>query len=259
MTQMSTPTPPPPTAPRFYCAALPAPRLHEAEAVLDADQARHARKVLRLTPGTPVELIDGQGGLAPAVIDRYEGPHAVCRVRDVMRFERPAPEVTIVAAVPKGPRAEMMVEQLSQLGVDRLIPVRSARSVVDPRAGKLEKFARQAVESCKQCGRLWSMEVWPTADLEEVLRGTEGLKLVAHPATGSAGAGLPAVVERVRKAEAVTVLIGPEGGFTDQEVDRAEAADFERWRIAPHVLRIETAAATAAALLRYAGAGVGGQ
>jgi len=127
------------------------------------------------------------------------------------------------------------------------VPLRTARSVVDPREAKVERLARLATESAKQCGRAWLMRVAATVELGKVLRQTCDLGLVMDPG-GEAVAGLPG---RLRDAGRVVLIVGPEGGLTEAELRESENAGFARWSVGPHVLRVETAACVGAGVLRY--------
>lgn len=240
-----------PAAPRFYCPNLPQPRLTERACALDAEQTRHARKVLRLKAGDRVELFDGFGNVAPAVLSDYESGSAICRVSDLIHHEPRKPRITVAAAVPKGSRSAEMVEQLSQAGADVWIPLSTDRSVVDPRDAKLERFARHAVESAKQCRRLFVMQVQQTQPFDAVVHQGADVTLFAEP-EGLTPIDLPA---RLGKAEHVLVLIGPEGGWTMREHDVAMAAGALPWRMGANVLRIETAAVAAVSILRYLAGG----
>lgn len=223
--------------PRFFAPSLAA----HASVLLDADESHHAAKVLRLRAGEPVLLLDGAGGMAEAVVEAVSAKEVACRTGEVVRHPAPACRLTIFCAIPKGPRAEDMVDQLTQLGCDRFVPLVCERSVVDPREGKVEKFRRAAREACKQAMRPHLMEVGEPLSLAAALAAPAAKRLIADP-RGGAGP---------RMLEADTALfIGPEGGFTDGELAAAEAAGAERWRFSPHVLRIETAAAAACAILR---------
>jgi len=233
--------------PRFYCSQLPHPRLSDRYCMLDADETHHARKVLRLEVGEPVELFDGRGGLAHATIEDYDGSTALCHVTAVETMPPRTPVVTVATAVPKGPRAEAMVDQLSQAGADRVIPLRTQRSVVDPRAAKLEKFERHAIESAKQSGRLHFMTIAPVAEFADMMREPRDLGLIATPGD---------LVDRaweskLSDAQRLLLLIGPEGGWSPEELRAADAAGFLAWTFSPNVMRIEAAAAAAVALLRY--------
>lgn len=142
-----------------------------------------------------------------------------------------------------------MLDQLSQLGVTRFIPMRTQRSVVDPRPTKLDRMARNLIESAKQCGRSHVMEVQPVTTIEALLSlhfdPARRLRRIAHP-----GVGAIEILSRLHDIDRVLVLIGPEGGFTDEEVALAQSHGCQPWSLGPHILRIETAAAAAAAILR---------
>lgn len=242
---------------RFYhppLAAL-APSLAAAAAAsalsagcgeLTKEESHHAAKVLRLKAGDVITLFDGAGTTATATITTI-GSRVTVRFMEFHHQPPLKPRLTIAAAIPKGPRADAMVEQLSQLGCDELIPLRTARSIVDPRDAKLERFARACIESAKQCERAHLMTIAPLTTMHELLhRSDHDLRLIALPtATESLGS------DGLRLAQRVLVLIGPEGGWMDEEIDDARQAGCIPWSLGPHVMRIETAAITAAALVRY--------
>jgi len=145
------------------------------EVTLDREQSRHASRVLRLEAGARVEVFDGRGRVAvgrfepPAERGRSDGWAARVRVESV-RVDRPsAPERIVAAATPKGPRAEVMVDQMGQVGVDRFVPLTTSRSVVSPREGKLARWRRSSVETAKQCGRSFAMRIDPPTSLEDWL------------------------------------------------------------------------------------------
>lgn len=234
---------------RLYCPAI-SDLAAGQDASLDPAEARHARKVLRLRPGTIVELFDARGVTARAEI--LDTPEPTCRLLDRAVHPRPVPLLTLATAIPKGGRADDMIDQLVQLGVDRLIPLRSERSVVDPRGAKLERFERRVIEALKQCGRAYGMSIETVRELEDVLREPAEARLILAPPV--AGAEFePGDMASVAWSgvENVLALIGPEGGWTDRELAAARDAGFAPWTVNPHVLRIETAAVAAAALLRH--------
>lgn len=256
--------------PRFFSSRLPAASLSESSEAdasaerfcsLGPDETRHARKVLRLSAGDAIEVFDGSGRLADAQIVEYVrsssgsvsisggggGGETLCRLGLVREVPEARPRLIVASAVPKGPRAEAMVNQLGQLGADVFVPVQSARSVVEPGAGKVGRYEKAALASAKQSGRPRLMAIEPTAALAQVLDRPRSVGLILDPR----GEAMPTLGSRLKSAEQVVVLIGPEGGWTPQELADAEAAGFVRWRMAEHVLRIETAATAAVALLGY--------
>lgn len=233
--------------PRFYSPDLPHPRLSEGLCALDAEETRHARKVLRLSEGQRVELFDGAGQLAAADLVAYRDGVAVCRVKSVESVDPPKPRLTVASAVPKGPRAEDMVNQLAQLGADRFVPLRCERGVVDPGEGKLERFAKASLAAAKQSGRLHFMKVLAPSSLAEALDEVCDIGLILDP-RGESINDLPG---RLEVSTHTMLLIGPEGGWTPSELDAADRAGYDRWKLGPNVLRIETAATTAVGVLRY--------
>ncbi len=201
-----------------------------------------------------MELFDGRGGLAHATIEEFDSSTTLCHVVSVEALDKPRPYITVATAVPKGPRADDMINQLSQVGADRVIPLRCERSIVEPRIGKLDRFERQAVESAKQSGRLFFMTIDEPRDFTDVLTEPRDLALIATPAPANGNQINSDLEKRLRVPEGVgriLLLIGPEGGWSDDELRQASAAGFHIWSFSPNILRIETAAPVATALLRY--------
>ena len=244
---------------RFYCTDLPVPRgdhagdaapvpLSDGEhaVTLDADQTHHARRVLRLEPGAPIELFNGKGTIAEGNIESW-AKEATVRITRADFAPPPRPQLELAVCLPKGPRAGDMVNQLSQLGVDRIIPLRTERSVVKPRPGGSQRLQRAAVAAAKQCRRRYLLTVTDPADLGQVLDGGYELKLIAD----AAGRPLADLADRIAGARRLLILIGPEGGWTEDELATARQAGCLPWCISAHVLRIEAAAAATAAIARY--------
>lgn len=221
-------------------------QVQDLTVTLDPDQTRHARRVLRLSAGAAVELLDGQGRVAQATLADDDPRSGVCTIQSIQQVPRPTPRIELATAIPKGPRGDAMINDLAQLGVDRLIPLTTHRSVVDPRPTKLQRFAKAAAESAKQSGRAWFMVIDATMPFAEAVASDAALKLVADPYAEP----IADLAERLISVSAARVLIGPEGGLTDAELDAAREAGFVSWRYSPNVLRVETAAAAAVAILR---------
>lgn len=229
---------------------------------LSLEQAHHARHVLRLAEGTTVELFDDAGrvargtlGYASATGGRGE---AIATVSLLGPIAEPGAGTTgglvVASAVPKGDRADWLVEKLSELGAAEWVPLITARSVVVPQAGgggsnKVQRWRRLAVESAKQSRRPGVMRVGEAVAVEALIRdgGDGGERIVLSP-----DADAPSLAELARHATpgaAVTLLVGPEGGWTDPELSTFSAAGVSRARLTVDtVLRIETAAVAAAAV-----------
>jgi len=234
---------------RFYCPnlaeALSSAKLSDAPVALDRDEAHHARRVLRLADGEGIELFDGCGCVAEATLVAA-GRTVGARIASVRRVEPLRPMVDVAVALPKGPRADQLVQQLTQLGADRVIPLRTRHSVIDPRGSKLDRLRQIVVEATKQCGRAYLMEVAEVTDFGDVDFAAYDLRLLAD-----AEGGTVIDAAAVRSARRVLILVGPEGGWSDDELAAADEAGCVRWSLGPNVLRIETAAAAAVVVVRY--------
>ncbi|MEO1585324.1 MAG: RsmE family RNA methyltransferase [Planctomycetota bacterium] len=226
---------------------------------VEGEEAHHAARSKRLEPGDRVELLDGQGSVADGEIveivklgkqggRRAGGSSAwAVRTRIIAVDRRPptAPALGVLSAVPKGPRLEAMVDQLSQVGAASWSPLASERSVVDPREGKLHRLGRVASESAKQAGRAWTMSIGRAARLADAL----GSGIVVADASGEA--------YEPSGASEITLLVGPEGGWAAAELEAAHEAGATVASFGVHTMRIETAAPVAAGIVLEAERGLG--
>lgn len=204
----------------------------------------HLTTVLRLGSGAPVEVADGRGASAPAVL--VDG--AIELAGPVSRLPRPRPQLVLAQALPKGRKLDEVLRQACELGVDEVRVLDTARSVVRLDTGKLDRVRRrwEAVvrSACEQARRPHRPEVTGPLPLQRLGRDDEVL-LVAHPGAP----GLPTVAEALTAAERLVLAVGPEGGFTDEEVADAVAAGALAVGLGPSVLRTEHAGAAGLAVL----------
>ncbi len=213
---------------------------------LPAGEAHHAHHVLRMRPGQAIDLLDGRGGIARAEVEAAGGDEVVVRITQVDKEPAPRHRITIATAVPKGRRWQSLVEKCTELGVDGIVPVRFARSVAMA-SGNRRKWLRWSMEACKQCCRTWLPEIADPVDLEELLaHDNSDLKLLAAPD----GKAISLVRKEFSTAGNMVVIVGPEGGVTAVEYDACIAAGFMPVRIAQNILRVETAAMAACAIIR---------
>ena len=208
-----------------------------AAGVLTGAEAKHAH-VKRIQPGEHIMLIDGQGTTAVTRVTSV-GAGRVDGVVEKQQFvPQPTPRVTVVQAVPKGERAELAVDLAVQAGADRIVPWISHRTIArwpaNKQAKQVEKWRAQALASAKQARRAWVPEVRDpvtTNQLADLLRDAE-LALVLHEdATDS--------IRDVEFGEDVWLIVGPEGGIGDDELEVLGARPV---RLGPEVLRTASAA-----------------
>jgi 16S rRNA (uracil1498-N3)-methyltransferase len=210
-------------------------------AVLDGPEAHHLLHVMRAGVGEHVTLFDGRGAEFEAVIEKTARATVELLVLERREIDRELPFPLIVGvALPKGDRQKWLVEKLTELGVTELVPLITERGVAQPTAGAIERLQRTVIEACKQCGRNRLMEISSPQSWLEWAAGKsidEGeLRLAAHPG----GRSLASRYSGERGA--ARLAIGPEGGFTENEMAGAVAAGWSSVDLGSRKLRVETAA-----------------
>lgn len=226
--------------PREHRLFIPDFDARDDELVITGEEADHARKARRAAAGDRVTILTGAGILAECeILDAKRDLRL--RVREVREIEPERPMIEVFAATPKGPRADDMVDALSQAGAHSWTPLETKWSVVEPRKNKMERMGRIAAESAKQCLRAWTMRIEELTQFRDALAVEPGCALVIADQSGSAYT--PSGAERVR------LLIGPEGGWTDDELAAARDAGARVACFGPHVMRIEVAAPIACAII----------
>lgn len=228
---------------RFFLAEPPS----GGNAILRDDEARHCSRVLRAKAGDTIRVFDGRGSVWPACITAVGRDTVAVSLGEPLPAESIAEvNLTLAVALPKGERQKWLVEKLTELGTARLVPLVTERGVAEATASARERLKRGVIEACKQCGRNTLMEIAAPATLGDLTaRHPAALRLIAHPGNVALQSQLPAA-----PAQEILAAIGPEGGFTAEELDQAAAAGFQPVSLGPHILRIETAAIALAAWVR---------
>lgn len=233
--------------PRFFVAANEHPEIAAgARLVLSREDSRHAVRSLRLRPGDEITVANGAGAVARGRIAAAD-PHAsVVDVESVDQVDRPVPRVTVALAPPKGDRLSWAVQKLAELGVDDLILTWTERTVRKPDDGAARAVARAgaiAREAAMQSRRPFVMAI-SEARFDERVTAADGARIVLWERAA------PRLAEVMPEATpAVVLFVGPEGSFSDAEIDRAAAAGAVTASLGPAVLRTETAAIVGATLV----------
>ena len=218
---------------------------------LGGTEAHHLLHVMRAAVGTEVILWDGSGVEYRArvvVVDRTEAELEVLSQQSVNReLEH---RLTIGVALPKGDRQRWLVEKAVELGVQRVVPLKTERGVAQPGNEAVQRLRRTVIEAAKQCGRNRLMEIDDAMELSEFLAepSDDAVRWLAHPA----GTGQPTASAAERCGDAsvsdIFLAVGPEGGFTRCELDLARQSRWQPIDLGPRILRTETAAMALAAL-----------
>jgi 16S rRNA (uracil1498-N3)-methyltransferase len=238
--------------PIFYCP----PELRRDDIIeLPADESHHAISVMRLSQADRVIVVDGVGTAYRGEIARIVGGKKV-EVRlhlEIRNFGEPAVVLTLAAGLSVGSKFDTVVQEGTELGVKRFVPIISERSKVkldDPTkaSAKTRRLERVALAAIKQCRRSYRPDISLPVSFAEYMKqaDSEDLKLIFQP-----GDRVPSL-EQIRidaQTKRITALVGPESGFTPDEVDLAGKAGFILVSLGPRILRTETAGPVACALV----------
>lgn len=242
--------------PRFH---VDLPLVPGAELFLPDAVAHHAGRALRLRDGDTVVLFDGRGGEYPAILS-FEGKHAVVKLAEHdPREAELAGRITLVQGIASGDKMDWIIEKAVETGVHAIVPIAAERSVLKLTGDRLEKrlahWRRIAQAACEQCGRNRIPVVSAPMTLAQWLASENGAgdqtaRLLCHP---GAEQSLTARVQAQTSLQDLVLLVGPEGGWSDEELKRARLGGVEAVAFGPRVLRSETAgtaliAASSAAL-----------
>lgn len=238
----------------------------ESVVELPRDSAAHVAKVLRARSGDELVLFNGDGREFTGAIESVKGSRVFVSIGAARIIDRESPfKVTLVQCVPRGDRMDFIVQKATELGVERIVPVLSQRSVVrlDPKqaASKQAHWRAVAISACEQCGRDRLPDVETPLPLLNYLGSlSSSASDPALAATTSAVLRLVLEPERAEQpqqaaslalpAAGALIAIGPEGGFAPEELEAFDLSSFFRLGLGPRVLRTETAAIAAIALLQ---------
>lgn len=221
----------------------------ESPVTLSESETHHLLHVMRQRVGEEVTLFNGCGVEASGRIAEVSRRSATVAIHEIR--ELPADtqcRVALAIPVPKGDRFRWLVEKAAELGVSRLIPLITDRSVIEPSESRLEKARQTSIAAAKQCGSSHIMEIvepmtWPKFCENAPRFGTF---LIAHPGTTK----LFEALQSVEQSAALVIGIGPEGGLTGEEVALAEQSGGKLVALGRVTLRMETAAVAAVACIR---------
>ena len=231
---------------------------------LTGDQARYLSKVLRLDVGARIILFNGNGGEYLATARRFKSDRVDLRVEEFFDRHRESPlHITLAQGLSRGERMDFVIQKAVELGVSAIAPIVTARSVVRIDGQRLERrqlhWRGVAISACQQCGRTRLPEIHVPQSLAAWLDADgNGTRMVLSPTATST------IDDALTRNARVTLLVGPEGGLDDDELEAATGAGYRPIRMGPRVLRTETAAVAAITALQclagdLSGRGGGGE
>jgi 16S rRNA (uracil1498-N3)-methyltransferase len=238
--------------PRFY---VPHPLLENGRLKIEGSEVRHIRRVLRLKAGDRLVLFDGSGNEYEGIIAEENPSSVVFEVENILSSLKESPlEITLAQSLLKGEKMEYLIRKATELGIKKIIPFFSSRSVpLLDKPKKLKRYHRWekiAIEACKQCGRTAIPKVEPLQSYSDMLgmAPAEALRLIPWEKEGQ---GLKEVLKESKGRTKIFFMVGPEGGISDEEAGEAKKAGFIPITLGKRILRSETAALCVLSVLQY--------
>jgi 16S rRNA (uracil1498-N3)-methyltransferase len=220
--------------------------------MLDAADGHKLRNVLRLSPGDEILLRDSTATAYRALILNLRPSAHVRVVERLSEAELPELAITLAQCLPKGAKMEYVVEKATELGVVRILPVRSERVIGRSESeGRIERWRRLARAAAEQCGAVRVPEIGEICDWAQLLEDAGSFDRVLLP-WELAEAQPRALDTLLTGARSVLIIIGPEGGVSHQEVELAKSRGAVTLSLGRRILRTETAGLLAVACARYA-------
>lgn len=225
---------------------------------------KYVKSVLRLKRDDHLVVFDGQGHECQAVIQGTKGDRIIVKILKKYLLQDRAVRITLAQALPKAGKMDFIVQKATELGVERIIPFQSVRSIPrftpDKKQQKESRWRKIALEAARQSGRADVPEVGPCMDYAEMIDAANpsGLNVIFWEEETGRGIRDAFVADQLNSNKECFVVVGPEGGFLKAEVDRARDAGFQSVSLGRQILRVETAVLAILAIIQYEKGNLGG-
>ncbi len=222
--------------------------------VIFGEEFNHMVNVLRLKAGDAVILCTGDGNDREAEIIEIGKRQLLCKIHRTTENENePRLKVTLYMALVKGEKMELIAQKITELGAAGLVPVSTRFTTVKPDTTRLDRLEKIALEAAKQCGRAVTLSIGSVIDISKLPAELKekGYDLVLFPYENEREAGIKSALKKIGKAEKAAVIIGSEGGFSEDEAESLKNADAISCSLGKRILRAETAAITAVAAVMF--------
>jgi 16S rRNA (uracil1498-N3)-methyltransferase len=228
-------------------------------AVLTGSEARHISTVLRLPAGTKIVVFDGSGSYYEALLTRVSTSRVETKIVTITPYidtgDETHPALHLGIGLVKGKKMDLIIQKITELGVAGLHPFHSRYCAAQGKTkDRLSRWQKIAIEACKQCNRPKPLDINPTQDIKELLykdaEKVHDLNLIFWE-NKEGQKSLREIFAPLKKIQSMMTLIGPEGGFSADEVELAIDAGYEPVTMGSRILRVETAAITAVSILQH--------
>lgn len=222
---------------------------HNQIPTITGSDAHYIKNVLRLKAGDQLELLDGSGKVYLVKISTLNKEQINCEtISTSIPQTETKTKITIAQAIPKAKKMDLIIQKCTELGVAKIIPTLTERCIA--KGEKIKRWQKIAKEGAEQCGRTTIPEISPVIKFEEVIKLKDQYDLSLLPWELEENTSLKKVLSS-NKPKEILILIGPEGGFSQEEVKLAKSAGFTTITLGPRILRTETAGLVILAMINY--------
>ena len=230
---------------RFY---TPKENFQADKAILNLDETRHLRDVLRLREGAEICVFDGEGREFLGTVEKISKSETLLKIiREITPSALESSlDLTLAIALLKGEKFDLVVQKSVELGVNRIIPLNTKRADVKLTDGekKLERWRKIALEAAKQSGRAKMLKIEKPIDFKEFVEAKSGTRILFAERNGTS-------FSEIETAQQIIAVVGAEGGWEDTEIETAREKGFQIITLGGRILRAETAAISTAAILQH--------
>ncbi|MFA5840439.1 MAG: 16S rRNA (uracil(1498)-N(3))-methyltransferase [Candidatus Margulisiibacteriota bacterium] len=236
--------------PRFFVSPDQIP-------VISGEDVHHIRDVLRMQLGEELELLDGNGKAYQVKIAEYNKNTIICQILSTKTIEDPTKvKITLAQCLPKADKMKLIIQKSSELGVWSIIPIRSERTIA--KSEKKERWQTIAKEAAQQCRLTYVPNITEVKSFKEILSEAKDYSLAIIPWENEQEKSLKSLISispdspsQISRFPDILILIGPEGGFSTNEIELAKHAGFIPVSLGPRILRTETAGLAMLAMINY--------
>lgn len=231
--------------------------VYEKEVIITGNDVNHMKNVLRIKPGELVKISDGNGTEYECSVNRYESENAILNILNSFKSNSElSSKIYLFQGLPKSDKMELIIQKAAELGAYKVIPVTTKRAVVklDPKkaAKKVERWNAISLSAAKQSGRSMIPEVEQVMSFSEALQYAKQMDLILFPYELAEGMSVTKeIISTIKPNQKIGVFIGPEGGFEEEEVRKAEEIGAHPITLGKRILRTETAGLAVLSILMY--------
>ena len=220
-------------------------------ATITGPEQHHLRNVVRVEPGDSVRIMDGKGNIYIATVCNTTVDETKAKILKHEFYRKAQPSLILFQGIPKNRKMELILQKTTELGVTQIVPMHTERALQQPSQNRYERWHRIVLAAAKQCKRPWLPELSRTQRFEDCLVQGKAFALNLIFWENETGQHIKTVLQGTPKAESIALFIGPEGGFSDKEIQTAVESGWTPVTLGTNILRTETAAIAAVAIAAY--------